>query len=168
MPIVLDTNVVVAALRSSRGASRWLLNAVLRRRVNAVVSVPLLLEFESVLNRPEHTAAAGISSAEIETIIDAVAAVAKPVRLSFRWRPLLPDTNDDMVLETAINGGADLIVTFNVRDFGEIGNSFGCRIVLPREAVQLIRKNEGRNEGKNEGRNEGRNEGKNEGKRNNK
>jgi putative PIN family toxin of toxin-antitoxin system len=148
MRVVLDTNVVVAALRSSRGASRWLLSAVLRRRTDAIVSVPLLLEYESVLNRPEHAAVAGISEAEIEVIIDALAEVAEPVRLSFRWRPLLPDANDDMVLETAINGGADLIVTFNVRDFGEAGNSFGCRVVLPREAVQLIRKTDGKRNNK--------------------
>jgi len=128
---------MVAALRSPRGASRWLLNAVLRKRIVALVSVPLLLEYESVLTRPEHLAAAGVSVTEVEGILDAVASVAKPVRFSFRWRPLLADANDDMVLETAINGGAELVATFNVRDFGTAGVPFGCQVVLPRDAVHI-------------------------------
>lgn len=137
---MLDTDVLVAAFRSARGASRWLLRAALRRRITAVVSVPLMLEYEAVLTRPEHLAAAGVSANEASVVLDALAAVAKPVKLSFRWRPLLPDANDDMVMETAINGGARLLVTFNVRDFGDAGLPFGCCAVLPRQAVDMVRK----------------------------
>jgi putative PIN family toxin of toxin-antitoxin system len=140
--IVLDTDVVVAAFRSPNGASRWLIRSVLRRKLAAAVSVPLLLEYEAVLNRPEHLLAVNLASAEVSTILVALAAVARRVHLSFRWRPLLTDANDDMVLETAINGGAGWIVTFNVRDFGKVGEPFGCRALLPSEAVQEIRANE--------------------------
>jgi len=108
------------------------------------VSVPLLLEYEAVLNRPEQMAATKLSTAEIGAVLDAFALVAKRVRLSFRWRPLLPDANDDMVLETAINGGANWIVSFNIRDFGTAGEPFGCRAILPREAVHQIRASEER------------------------
>jgi len=137
--IVLDTDVVVAALRSPSGASRWLLSRVLLRKIRVAVSVPLLLEYEAVLNRPEHLAAMKLTGGDVGVILDALAAVAKQVRFSFRWRPLLTDANDDMVLETAINGGASWIVTFNVQDFGTVGEPFGCRAILPREAVREIR-----------------------------
>jgi putative PIN family toxin of toxin-antitoxin system len=144
--VVLDTDVVVAAFRSPEGASRWLLRRVLQRRIAAAISVPLLLEYEAVLNRPEHLAATKLSSVEIGAVLDTLAAVAKPVRLSFRWRPLLPDANDDMVLETAINGGANWIVSFNIRDYGTVGEPFGCGVILPREAVQRIRADEKKRE----------------------
>jgi predicted nucleic acid-binding protein len=76
---------------------------------------------------------------EVWGMLDAIAAISAHSRLSFRWRPLLSDANDDMVLETAINGGAELLVTFNIRHFASFGEQFGCRAVLPREAVGLIR-----------------------------
>ena len=69
-----------------------------------------------------------------------IIAVARQVRFAFRWRPWLSDPNDDMVLETAVNGNADAIVTFNQRDFGEITRSFQCAVILPRTALQQIRR----------------------------
>ena len=138
MRLVLDTDVMVAALRSPTGASRWLLKAALGNRIATVVSVPLILEYEAVLTRPEHLAFSKLTETEVIEIIDAIATVSIHARLSFRWRPLLSDANDDMVLETAINGGAGLLVTFNIRDFGSVGESFGCRAVLPREAKALV------------------------------
>jgi putative PIN family toxin of toxin-antitoxin system len=136
---VVDTDVLVAALRSDRGASRQLLLAALNRRFELLLSVPLMLEYEAVLNRPEHLAACGLSSAEVGRVLDDLAAVARPVRLAFRWRPTLSDPDDDMVLETAINGGASAIVTFNRRDFvsGTIG--FRCAVISPARALQQTR-----------------------------
>ena len=136
---VVDTDVMVAALRSDRGASRQLLLAALDRRFELLLSVPLLLEYEAVLNRLEHLAACGLSGDEVGRILDDLAAVARPVRLAFRWRPRLSDPDDDMVLETAINGSADAIVTFNQRDFvsGTIG--FRCAVISPATALQQIR-----------------------------
>lgn len=139
MRIVLDTDVVVAAVRSPNGASRWLLREALQRGITLVTSVPLILEYEAVLTRPEHLGSADLTVQEAWEMLDAIAAVSAHTRLSFRWRPLLSDVNDDMVLETAINGGADLLVTFNTRDFGSSGEAFGCRVLLPREAIKLIR-----------------------------
>lgn len=101
--------------------------------------MPLILEYEAVLTRPEHLAACGISSAEIGRVLDDLAAVAEPVKITFRWRPNLPDPDDDMVLETAVNGNADAIVTFNVRHFEPASKSFDCAVLLPREALQMIR-----------------------------
>lgn len=135
---VLDTDVVVAALRSDRGASRQLLLAALERRFELLVSVPLLLEYEAVSTRPEHLAASGLSSAEVGRVLDDLARVARPVRLSFRWRPKLSDPDDDMVLETAINGSAHAIVTFNQRDFSAGIRDFDCAVILPGTALRQI------------------------------
>src|ERR1035441_9419191 len=114
---VLDTDVMVAALLSDRGASRQLLLAALNRRVELLLSVPSVPYDVGVLTRPQHLVACGLNRAEVGRVLDDLAAVARPVRLAFRWRPRLSDPDDDMVLETAINGSASAIVTFNQRDF---------------------------------------------------
>src|SRR5436189_6417216 len=101
---VLDTNVLVAAVRSDRGASRVLLTAALERRYPVLASVPLMLQYESVLTRSAHLEAAGISAKDVGILLDGLAIVAEPVRISYLWRPVLPDADDDLVLETAVNG----------------------------------------------------------------
>jgi putative PIN family toxin of toxin-antitoxin system len=136
---VLDTDVMVAALRSSRGASRLLLLGALDGGFQLLLSVPLILEYEAVLSRPEHLAACGLSAAEIGRVLDDLAGIAKPVSLSFRWRPRLSDPDDDMVLETAVNGNADAIVTFNQRDFEAAVRDFGCAVILPGAALGQMR-----------------------------
>src|SRR5436853_5742872 len=84
MRLVLDTAAMVAAIRSDTGASRQLLRAVLQREgVTLLVSVPLLIEYEAVMTRPEHLMVAGLTAPEVGTLLDVVAAVAEPVRLAF-------------------------------------------------------------------------------------
>jgi putative PIN family toxin of toxin-antitoxin system len=136
---VLDTDVIVAALRSDRGASRQLLLAALNQQFELRLSVPQILEYEAVLTRPEHLTACGLSSSEVGHVLDDLAAVARPVRLAFQWRPRLSDPDDDMVLETAMNGSASAIVTFNQRDFVSGIKGFGCAVMLPATALQQIR-----------------------------
>jgi putative PIN family toxin of toxin-antitoxin system len=140
--IVLDTNVLVAALRSDRGASRQLLLAALDRRIEVVVSVPLMLEYEAVLTRPVHLAASGLTAADAGTLLDAFAAAADPVELRFLWRPSLKDPADEMVLETAVNGGAKRLVTFNIRHLRAAAEKFGIRTLTPPEAWKEIGKRE--------------------------
>jgi putative PIN family toxin of toxin-antitoxin system len=135
---VLDTDVLVAAVRSDRGTSRALLVAALERRYSVLASVPLMLEYESVLNRPEHLEAAGISSADVEILLDALAVVVEPIRISYLWRPILPDSGDDLVLETAVNGRADIVVTFNRGDFEAAVTRFGIEILSPADAVRRM------------------------------
>ena len=137
---VLDTDVMVAAFRSQQGASRQLLLCALDRQFELLLSVPLMLEYEAVLTRPEHLAVCGLSRGEVERVLDDLAATATPVRLAFRWRPSLADPDDDMVLETAVNGGATAIVTFNQRDFEQAAYNFHCAVILPRDALQRIRR----------------------------
>lgn len=135
--LVLDTAVMVAAIRSDAGASRRLLVAALERRLAMLVSVPLLIEYEAVMTRPEHLAAARLSTEDVRVVLDAVAAVAEPVRLAYLWRPALPDGDDDMVLETAANGRADAIATFNRRDFAAAAR-FGIAVLSPGEAERRV------------------------------
>ncbi len=136
--MVLDTATMVAALRSEAGASRRLLTSALRKDLALLCSVPLMIEYEAVLTRPEHLDASGLSAIDMEAVLDAVAAVAEPVRLAFLWRPALSDPDDDMVLEVAVNGQADAIVTFNRRDFGMAARRFGIDILLPVEAWRRL------------------------------
>jgi predicted nucleic acid-binding protein len=134
----MDTDVLVAAVRSDRGASRVLLTAALERRYWFLASVPLMLQYESVLTRPEHLVAAGISELDVQVLLDAIALVAKPVRISYLWRPILPDPGDDLVLETAMNGQAEAVLTFNRRHFEPAAARFGIEILAPAEAVRRL------------------------------
>jgi putative PIN family toxin of toxin-antitoxin system len=136
--LVLETDVLVATLRSARGASRQLLISALDREIEILVSVPLMVEYEAVLTRPEHLDASGLTSGDVNAVLDALAKVLIPVRLSFLWRPKLKDPADEMVLETAINGEADRLVTFNVRHLAEAAREFGIPVMRPREAWQEV------------------------------
>jgi putative PIN family toxin of toxin-antitoxin system len=135
---VLDTDVLVAAFRSDAGASRQILQAALAGRFELLLSVPLMFEYEAVLSRPEHLAASGVSEQDVRDVLDGLAAVGKRVRLAFRWRPALPDPNDDMVLETAVNGQARAIVTFNKRHFDPFAAKFGCSAMGPGEFLRVL------------------------------
>ena len=131
MRLVLDTDVIVAGFRSDRGASRQLLLAELDRRVTMLVSVPLMLEYEAVLTRPEHLSEMGLTAQEVGVVLDAVAAVIEPVPLRFLWRPKLKDPKGEMVLETTVNGQADCLVTFNARHLEKAAREFGLRVLPP-------------------------------------
>ena len=138
--VVLDTTVLIAALRSDRGASRVLLTQALEGALTLLASVPLMLEYEAVATRAEHLQAAGLSEADVQAVLDALATVMEPVKLAFLWRPLLPDGDDDMVLETAVNGQAEILVTVNRRDFEPAVGAFALKVVSPAEAVRRLRR----------------------------
>lgn len=134
---VIDTNVLVTARRSPTGASNALLKAADRQLFNMLVSVPLFLEYEAVLSRPEHMAASGLSAATVAGFLDYLAGIVEPVRLHYLWRPQLADIADEMVLETAINGQADCIVTFNIAHFAP-ATRFGIEVITPAEMMRKL------------------------------
>jgi predicted nucleic acid-binding protein len=134
----MDTDVLVAAVRSSRGASRVLLTAALEQRYPVLASVPLMLQYESILTGAEHLLAARISTIDVQVLLDAIALVATPVRISYLWRPTLPDPDDDLVLETAVNGHSEAVVTFNRRHFEPAVARFGIEVLAPAEAVRRL------------------------------
>ena len=138
MRLVLDTNVVVAALRSPSGASAALVGQALDRQFTLLLSVPLVLEYEATCSDPNQRIASGLSQSEVETVISALCAVAEPVEGWFLWRPQLRDPSDEMVLETAVNGRADALVTFNARDFGDVPRTFGVEVLPPRHALRRL------------------------------
>jgi predicted nucleic acid-binding protein len=92
-----------------------------------------------MLNRAENLTASGVTESEVRDILDELARVCIPVRLAYLWRPRLKDANDDMVLETAANGNADAIITFNLADFRGIESLLRCDVIAPREALVQLR-----------------------------
>jgi putative PIN family toxin of toxin-antitoxin system len=137
--IVLDTDVLVAAFDSPTGASRQLLIEILDRNVSLLLSTTLLLEYETVLTRPAMLRMIGIDSPAVIAVLDELAGLCVPVAMDFRWRPVATDSDDDMVLETAINGGADLIATFNVGDMRAGAARFGVAAVPPATVLRRLR-----------------------------
>lgn len=135
---VLDTSVILAALRSRRGASNRLLELVALERVRPLVTTALFLEFEDVLRRPENRLATGMSDADVEGFLAAFASAAEGVDVSFRWRPQLKDSRDELVLEAAVNGRARALVTHNVRDFQSAAPAFKLRVMLPRDVLKEL------------------------------
>lgn len=139
MRVVADTDVIVAAMRSPKGASAAILRAARKQRVTLLASVPLALEYEAVCSEAEHREASGLTPEEVRIFIDAVIGMAEPVTTYFLWRPQLRDPGDEMVLEAAVNGRADALVTFNVSDFGNIPERFGIQVLLPRNLLERIK-----------------------------
>lgn len=140
MKVALDTDVIVAALRSRSGASNALLRALRNGQLEAVASVPMMLEYEAVLMRPEQRQAMGMSVQEVDRFLDALAALITPVVPHFLWRPRLRDPDDEMVLEAAVNSGAEAIVTFNKRDFLPGATPFDLKVLTPAEALWQLRR----------------------------
>jgi putative PIN family toxin of toxin-antitoxin system len=137
--IVLDTDVVVTALRSVSGGSNAVLTAVAHGKLVPLVTPALFLEYEAVLKRPQQRLVHGLDLDEIDRFLAALAAASEAVEISFQWRPQLRDANDEMVLETALNGRADALVTHNVKDFAGGAKMFGLRILRPGELLKEIR-----------------------------
>lgn len=131
---------LVAGVRSVRGASRRLLLGARDRRFTLLVSVPLVSEYESVLLRPEHLAAAGATESEMLALIDDILAVAEAVDRYYLVRPLLDDPADHHVVETAVNGWADLLISLNIRDLAPAARLYPFRLVTPREALTVLRR----------------------------
>ncbi len=133
--VVIDTNVLIAALRSRRGASFKLLTLIGQGYFEYAVSVPLVLEYEEVALR--QAGELGISSAAVHAILDRLCFWAEQRSIFFLWRPYLVDPEDDMVLEIAIESRAQYILSYNTRDFGNL-DQFGIDVLTPKEFLQQI------------------------------
>ena len=134
LEVVLDTNVLVAALRSSLGASYRLLQTLEQRLWQPVLSPALTLEYEAVLKRS--ATGSGLTVGEIDDFIEYVCSRSRLVQIYFRWRPVLHDPHDDRILELAIRARC-AIVTFNTRHFAG-ADRFGVRVMSPRDVLTLI------------------------------
>ena len=133
--IVLDTNVLVSALRSRRGRSNRLVSLVGSDTFELVISVPLVLEYEDAVLR--QIDALVYTSEEVREIIDFLCWAGEATPIYYLWRPLLPDPKDDLVLEAAVAGRCDTIVTFNHRDFKAV-DKFGLQVSTPRAFLEEL------------------------------
>nr|WP_324257664.1 putative toxin-antitoxin system toxin component, PIN family [Cellvibrio fontiphilus] len=129
--IVIDTNVMVAALKSRLGASFKLLMALPSASYNPCLSVPLFVEYESILKRPELLP--HLSTDDIDSVLNYVLSRASIHEIFFLWRPFLKDPKDDLVLEAAVASQSQYLVTFNLRDFADVEKQFGIKVVTPQE-----------------------------------
>ena len=137
--VVLDTDIIVTALRSATGGSNAVLREAAHGRITPLVTPALFLEYEAVLKRPEQRLVHGLGLRDIDRFLSALAAACEAVEVSFQWRPQLSDANDEMVLETAVNGQADALITHNVRDFVRGAERFGLRVLRPGEFLKELR-----------------------------
>lgn len=135
--VVIDTDVVVAALLTRGGASREVLRRALRRDCVPLMGTTLFTEYESVLARRELFARCALSGAERESLLDAFLSVCRWTRIFYTWRPNVPDESDNHIVELAVAGGAHAIVTRNVRDFVGAELKFeGLRIMTPQQFIK--------------------------------
>jgi len=137
---VLDADVVVAAIRSPRGGSAELLRRIDNGKAIMLLSVALALEYEAICTLAEHRLASGLSASEAGIYVDGLIGLAEPVRAFFRWRPQLHDPGDELVLEAAVNGQADAIVTFNESHLREARSTFGIDVIRPAEVLRRMKK----------------------------
>ena len=141
MPLrmLLDTSVLRAGFVSDAGASRRLLLAALTGKITAIASTALMLEYEDVLLRPETLQRAGVLAGDALEFLDSLCAVCLPVAVRIRWRPQSRDSGDDLVIDAAVNGLADAIATFNLRDLRAPAARFGIAAELPADILRRIR-----------------------------
>jgi len=116
-----------------------LLDAALGGRVEILISTALVLEYEAVLTRAEHLRVSELTREEVNGLLDAICRTATQVTIQWQWRPQLHDPDDEMVLEIAINGYADAIVTFNRADFIRATKEFNLKVLSPREALERVK-----------------------------
>jgi putative PIN family toxin of toxin-antitoxin system len=134
--VVLDTNVLVSALRSQRGAAFEIVAALGRGEFDISVSVALLLEYEATLLR--HADELNIDAEDALGVVDYICEIATAHEIFFLWRPFLRDAGDDFVLEVAVAAGSDAIVTHNARDFSGV-DKLGIRVLTPKQFLHELR-----------------------------
>jgi predicted nucleic acid-binding protein len=137
--LVLDTSVIVSSVRSETGASRFVVEAALAGRFEFLLSVPLVLEYEAVLHRDEHLLEAGLSHHVMDDYLNLLSLAGREIPLGRFIRPNLPDAGDEHVLNLALRGHADGIVTQNLRHFPRLMERFGVELYSPQDVARLLR-----------------------------
>ncbi len=140
MLITLDTNIIYQALKSSSGASFYILQQVRERKIQIALSVPLFEEYEDVLKRDKSLTDLEMVVEDIDKFLRFIAYVGKPYKSYFLFRPNLKGEKDNMVVELAIASQSDYLVTSNVKDFDNAKLTFDqLKIVTPAEFVKIWR-----------------------------
>lgn len=131
--IVIDTNVIVSALKSKLGASNMLLTLIGTKKFELNTSTSLILEYEDVIKR----LLKNFTIKQIDNFLDYICLESRHIKISYLWRPVLKDPNDELILELAVAAKADYIITYNVKDFFNV-EKFGIKTLIPKEFLQLI------------------------------
>jgi putative PIN family toxin of toxin-antitoxin system len=138
--VVLDTSALVSAIRSGAGAAAEIVRLAALGKLTLLLDLKLVCEYRDVALRPHHIAASGKTLKDAEAVISMLEAIATPVLVVIRHRPLSKDADDNMVIDVAINGHADVVVTSNVKDFASATERFGIPVLTPREFLVAIKK----------------------------
>ncbi len=138
MRVVIDTNVLTGAFRSRSGASFQILALIQGGQLLPLVSTTLFSEYEAVMKRPEQRAVSGLSEADVDDILAIIANLAQGVHIDFRWRPQLIDPGDEMVLDAAVNGRAEVVITYNVRHLKDACRRFGIPVMTPADVLRRL------------------------------
>lgn len=133
--IVIDTNVIVSALKSKNGFSFSLLSIIDDQRFKVFISIPIVLEYEDAIKRER--SGINLNAAEINDVLDFICLIAEQRKIFYLWRPILKDAKDDMFLELAVESECDFIITFNTKDFKGI-EKFGIKAITPKEFLEII------------------------------
>ena len=136
--VVFDTSVVVAGFRSKHGAANRSLTLLAQRALTGLATPALFLEYEQVLKRPEQLAVTGFRTADVDEALRDLCVWIEPVIVRYQWRPQLSDPDDEKVLEAAVNGRADAIITYNLRDFRAAAR-FGLPVITPGDLLGKLR-----------------------------
>ncbi len=133
--IVIDTNVIVSALKSKNGFSFKLLSSINDERFQVSISVPLILEYEDAIKREKSRI--GLEKVNLEAVLDYICLIGKQREIYYLWRPFLKDPKDDLILELAVESESDFIISFNKNDFEGI-TKFGLKVLTPKEFLMLL------------------------------
>jgi len=136
LEIVIDTNILITALKARGGASFKLLSTIGQNKYNINISVPLLLEYEAVAKKLIGEII--LTEDDIDDILNYICNVSKRRKIFFLWRPFLKDQKDDMVLELAVTSQCDMIITYNKKDFKKVEKYFDIRLLTPKEFLLEI------------------------------
>lgn len=140
MKVVLDTAALVSAIRSGTGAAAEIVRLAVVGKLTLLMDYKLVCEYRDVALRPQHITASGKAPEDAETLIEMLESIATPVTVKVKHRPLSQDSNDDMVLDVAINGLADAVVTNNIKHFAQAAERFGIQVMTPKEFLIEFRK----------------------------
>jgi putative PIN family toxin of toxin-antitoxin system len=133
--IVIDTNIIVSALKSRNGFSFDLLSIIDDKRFRVFISVPLILEYEDAIKR--NKSKIKLTKSEIDAILDYICLISEKREIFYLWRPFLKDMKDDMILELAVESESDYIISFNKRDFSGI-EKFNLQVITPKDFLEII------------------------------
>ena len=133
--VVLDKNIIFSGLYSALGASFQVLRALTVGKIQPVLSVALLFEYEDVLKR--NSRKIGFTHQDIDAFLDNMCKLSSFQTIYYLWRPFLPDPKDDHVLELAVASQVKKITTFNVKDFKKV-DKFGVKIISPKRLLEEI------------------------------